>query len=100
SYSDDRENAMRHIYQKALAIVSSCHHTAQWITLDDEPGKGGSARVFYQRAIKDQVEALLVGAHGGSAWAEGLFGSFPRWLIEHSTIPVIVVPPPATSSAD
>ncbi len=51
-----------------------------------------AASAFYEFARLQHVDGLVCGRHRGSAAVEGLFGSFPHWLVLHSDLPVIIIP--------
>ncbi len=65
----------------------------QWVTIQETFNHHQPAAAFYDAALKQNAEILVVGRHHGSSLTEGLFGSFPHWLVAHSQIPVIVIPP-------
>lgn len=97
-FAKDWDHTARTAHQAAKAILAACGRTAIWAVVDAKHGQGGPAKVFYQRALKDKADMILVGRHQGSAFVEGLLGSFPRWLVSHSALPVAVIPPPAEIS--
>ncbi|WP_298208326.1 universal stress protein [Ferrimicrobium sp.] len=90
----DWDKAASRTHHTVMTLLQGCGHEFKWMTISAKPGQGGAARVFYERALKHDVQVLLVGRHQGMAWVEGLLGSFPWWLVGHSTLPVVVVPPP------
>ena len=94
-FAKDWDHTARNAHKEAKAVLAACGRTAIWAVVDAKPGQGGPAKVFYQRALKDRADMILVGRHQGSAFVEGLLGSFPRWLVSHSALPVAVIPPPA-----
>lgn len=67
-----------------------------WRVLTTAPGSGGPARVFAQFAQEFRAQALVVGRHHAHGWPGVIFGSFPRWLLHDSAMPVMVVPPDPT----
>lgn len=64
----------------------------EWHVVDADDQQGGAAAALSAFADEWKAEAIVVGRHQGSTLLEGMFGSFPRWLVTHSTLPVIVVP--------
>lgn len=67
--------------------------TVTWVPLTVTPGQSGCAEAFYQAALNRQADVLVAGRHQGSALMEGMFGSFPRWLVTHAHLPTVIVPP-------
>jgi nucleotide-binding universal stress UspA family protein len=79
-------------------VAEMAGHTtvkAEWRTVTVQDGEVSAAQAFLDEAVKEQAQAVVVGRHQGSALIEGMFGSFPRWLVTHSTLPVVVVAPAA-----
>jgi nucleotide-binding universal stress UspA family protein len=66
---------------------------AQWHTVDETYNHSQPAAAFYDYALQQHAEILIVGRHHGTMLVEGLFGSFPRWLMTHADLPVIVISP-------
>ncbi|WP_158246333.1 universal stress protein [Sulfobacillus sp. hq2] len=89
----------RKIKEDVLHKASDLHLAAEWHILKLKPGQGGPAEALYKFAQREKAEAILVGQHRGSHLIEGLLGSFPRWLVTHSALPVVVVPPPQSKEA-
>lgn len=65
-------------------------HEWHVVEADDQPG--GSAAALSAFATEWEADGIVVGRHQGSTILEGVFGSFPRWLVTHSFLPVVVVP--------
>jgi nucleotide-binding universal stress UspA family protein len=89
----------RQIKEQVLKKAGEHHMAAEWHILKLQPGKGGPAEALYKFALREKAEAILVGQHRGSRVVEGLLGSFPHWLVTHSTLPVVVVSPPQGEAA-
>ena len=64
----------------------------EWHVVESTDGKGGPAEALDSFARAWNAEAIVVGRHHGSTLMEGMFGSFPRWLVTHSHFPTTVVP--------
>ena len=82
-----------HIGKRVKAVTAEHHINAIWHILTVEPGQGGAARAFAQYADKWGAELLVAGQHHGSKFIEDLFGSFPKWLVSHTGVPTLVIPP-------
>lgn len=80
--------------KEAMAIASAKKAHIEWRVVKLPVGHGKPAEAFYRAVSKADMQILVTGKHRGSQLLEGLFGSFPRWLLSHSQIPVVVVPPP------
>ena len=52
---------------------------------------GQPAEVIVECAKKQNCDLIVMGTHGQSALAEVLIGSTARWVVRHSSIPVLVV---------
>lgn len=89
------ENAAQ-VSATALKRVAETQATAQWKVVTVQDGEVHAAQAFLDAALEGKVQALVVGRHQGSSVIEGLFGSFPRWLVTHASLPVVIVPPPLT----
>ncbi len=64
----------------------------EWHVLEADDQPGGPAAALSAFAAEWKADGIVVGRHQGSTILEGVFGSFPRWLVTHSSLPVIVVP--------
>jgi nucleotide-binding universal stress UspA family protein len=82
------------VRDKAMAIVTASGREGSWHVRAMRPGDGVPAAVFCKVAEEHGAEVLIVGQHHGSTRIEGLFGSFPRWVITHGHLPVLTVPIP------
>ncbi|WP_028962539.1 universal stress protein [Sulfobacillus thermosulfidooxidans] len=92
------EQEAEQIHERIQKIAQTHHRTLRWIVVPLEPGKGSVAEAINEVALKEKADGIIVGRHRGTAFMEGLLGSVPRWLVTHSVLPVIVVPPPSNSS--
>ncbi|WP_298208328.1 universal stress protein [Ferrimicrobium sp.] len=89
------DKAAEHAQQEAMQIASMQGVEVEWRIVKLPPNHGRSPQAFYEAAIREHVDLLVTGKHHGLQLLEGLFGSFPRWLLLHSQTPVAVVPPSA-----
>ncbi len=64
----------------------------EWRVVDSDDQQGGPAAALSTFAVEWHADAIVVGRHQGSTILEGVFGSFPRWLVMHSSLPIMVVP--------
>ncbi len=87
------EHNAQKVQEKALQIATQAGAHLEWQTVPVSWNHNTPAAAFYDYACQRQADALAVGRHHGSVLVEGLFGSFPRWLITHSDRAVIVIPP-------
>ncbi len=85
----------RAVSRLAMDTVTSQGRHGVWLLNIMQPGEGSPAEVFAKMAQDHGAEILLVGQHHGSTRIEGLFGSFPRYLVSHGHLPVLIVPVPA-----
>ncbi|POB10539.1 hypothetical protein CO251_09520 [Sulfobacillus sp. hq2] len=86
------------VREQAMAMVKKTGITAQWQVVTIQDGEMHAAQAFLEAAIKAKAQAVVAGRHHGSAWIEGLFGSFPRWLATHASLPVVIIPPSQDAS--
>jgi nucleotide-binding universal stress UspA family protein len=86
--------------KEILGDASEIHLSVQWHIVKLLPGQGSPAEALYRFALREKAEAIVVGQHKGARWVEGLLGSFPHWLVTHSTLPVMVVAPPAADAPE
>ena len=56
-------------------------------------GEGRGAKLCATAADED-ADLLVVGSHGHGVLADALLGSISNYVVHHSTVPVLVVPPP------
>ncbi|POB09878.1 universal stress protein [Sulfobacillus sp. hq2] len=96
--SEDWDRDAQSVKEAAMAMVTQAGRVGEWHVRTMEPGDGSPAALFAKVAAEHQAELILVGQHHGSTRIEGLFGSFPRWLVAHSHLPVLIVPIPAHAS--
>ncbi len=82
------------VKDKAMEMVTGAGRVGQWEILTMQPGDGSPAAIFDKAAAEHRAELVMVGQHHGSTRIEGLFGSFPRWLVTHGRLPVLIVPVP------
>ncbi|SMC04096.1 Nucleotide-binding universal stress protein, UspA family [Sulfobacillus thermosulfidooxidans DSM 9293] len=92
---DEWDKNAEAVHQKAQKMVESTKIHAEWRIVTVEEGEGTAAQAFFDAATKWGADVIVVGRHQGSRFIEGMFGSFPRWLVTHSTLPVLIVPPAA-----
>jgi nucleotide-binding universal stress UspA family protein len=85
------------IRDQALSIVTASGRKGSWQVNTMQAGEGSAAAVFHKLAEEHGAELLIVGQHHGSTRIEGLFGSFPRWLVSHGHLPVLIVPVPLSA---
>ncbi len=52
---------------------------------------GAPAEVIVQTAKEQNCDLIVMGTHGQGVIAEVLIGSTAKWVVRHSTIPVLVV---------
>ncbi|MBW1779043.1 MAG: universal stress protein [Deltaproteobacteria bacterium] len=52
---------------------------------------GPTAEMIVETAKKRRCDLIVMGTHGQSALADVLIGSTARWVVRHSTIPVLVI---------
>lgn len=57
-------------------------------------GEGRGAKLC-ATAVDEHADLLVVGSHGHGVLADALLGSISNYVVHHSTVPVLVVPPPA-----
>ncbi|OLZ11991.1 universal stress protein [Sulfobacillus thermosulfidooxidans] len=92
-YDQEWEKEARQVHSRVEAIAQQYQVKLRWEVLRLEPGQGSVAEMINQAALKHHVRAIFVGRHRGAQFMEGLLGSVPRWLVTHSSLPVVVVPP-------
>ncbi len=85
---------------KATEIVKASGRQSTWHVKAMAPGDGVPAAAFCKMAEELGAEMLIIGQHHGSRRIEGLFGSFPRWVITHGTLPILLVPIAATTGSN
>ena len=56
-------------------------------------GEGRGAKLC-ATAADEHADLLVVGSHGHGVLADALLGSISNYVVHHSTVPVLVVPPP------
>ena len=56
-------------------------------------GEGRGAKLC-ATAADEHADLLVVGSHGHAVLADALLGSISNYVVHHSTVPVLVVPPP------
>ncbi len=81
------------VQEKVGEIAMHTRTQIEWQIVPVSWNHNSPATAFYDYACQRQADALAVGRHHGSVLVEGLFGSFPRWLITHADRAVIVIPP-------
>jgi len=52
---------------------------------------GAPAEVIVETAKKRNCDLIVMGTHGIGALADALIGSTAKWVVRHSTIPVLVI---------
>jgi len=80
------------IQAELLAYPRSPNITVECTALETAT-QGRPALVLYHWALAAHAELITVGHHREPMRPVGYLGSFPRWLVHHSAVPVMVVPP-------
>ncbi len=97
--SQEWDQNARVIENKARSLLQSTKVAVQWRVVTVGMGHHGAAQVFLDTATQWEADVIVAGRHHGSRIVEGMFGSFPRWLLNHSSLPVLIVPPRAADVA-
>ncbi len=87
---DDNAEIVR---ARVMEMAQKSGVQAQWQAVTVQDGEVTAAEAFLDAAVREKAQAVVVGRHRGSALIEGMFGSFPRWLVTHSSLPVVIVAP-------
>jgi nucleotide-binding universal stress UspA family protein len=82
-----------HVHEEVLHRLRNSGRQVEWNVVSVTWEQPTPASTFYDFAQQQHADALIVGRHHGSAAGEGIFGSFPRWLVTHADLPVMVIPP-------
>lgn len=72
------------------APLAGCDVPHRMVTLDGPP-----VLVLLDAASREDADLIVVGSRGAGGFAELRLGSTSHQVVQHSTRPVLVVPPPA-----
>lgn len=67
---------------------------AAGLAFESEVVDGDPARVLVETIERDQCDAVIMGTHGAGGRFSALFGSVSGAVLQHSPVPVTVVPAP------
>ena len=60
--------------------------------------EGNPGEVILEYAVKNGVDLIVMGTHGRTGFSRFMFGSVAMRLVQHSPVPVLLVPPAALAS--
>jgi nucleotide-binding universal stress UspA family protein len=91
-YVSEWEKHAESVKQEAASHLENFQGNYEWHVVEADDRPGGPAAALNAFAVEWNADGIVVGRHQGSTILEGVFGSFPRWLVTHSSLPVVVVP--------
>ena len=78
-----------------VAVAAGMDPTAvEWLVVDGDP----CSALLRMIAAPHSVDLIIVGSRGSGQHSGSLLGSTSLELVEHSSIPVVIVPPPTPES--
>ncbi len=91
-YVSEWDKHAEEVKEEVAKRLSDFEGQYEWHVVEADDQQGGPAAALSAFAEQWHAEGIVVGRHQGSTLLEGVFGSFPRWLVTHSALPIIVVP--------
>jgi hypothetical protein len=74
------------------------NHTIEIIKLKVDKSAGAIGEALAAKAAALEADLLVIASHGAGVMAD--FGSVARWCSEHSTVPVVLIPPAIMNNPD